>query len=430
MTFLLTALGGKEYKLGMQGIKKDRPKVIFRRTRGNRHTLARLLGILEGERLNEDFDIRLGDSIEEMIQVAGDENIIIGFSFMTLHLMDVKTEVERLRKRLGEKALIIAGGSHSAGDPKGTLSLGFDYVFVGEADQTLPAFLFQYLRGKLPENLLIVCEKNHCPLGAHPPFSLLHRFFAPIEITRGCLSNCHFCQTPRIFGHRLRHRRIFDFSEAVRRGNPIGYRQITFISPNAFSYGAEDSLVPNLAAIEELLIGSNEAGAAGVHFGCYPSEVRPDWVNPEVLQLVKKHCRNQTIVLGAQSGSDSILSAVQRGHTADQAMEAGRLICEAGFRPHVDFVFGFPEETIADRQLSLSMIRKMIDDYGARIHVHTFMPLPGTPLFQKNPSQVDPETKNVLLEWEKKGKMDGWWKDQEVIGWKIVKWRETGMIKA
>jgi len=56
-------------------------------------------------------------------------------------------------------------------------------------------------------------------------------------------------------------------------------------------------------------------------------------VNPEFLQLVKKHCRNQTIVLGAQSGSDSILSAVHRGHTADQAMEAGRLICEAGSGP-------------------------------------------------------------------------------------------------
>ena len=120
-----------------------------------------------------------------------------------------------------------------------------------------------------------------------------------------------------------------------------------------------------MKAIEELLIGCNQTGALGVHFGCYPSEVRPDWVNPEVLQLVKKYCRNQTIVLGAQSGSDSILSAVHRGHTADQAMNAARLIHEAGFRPHVDFVFGFPEETIKDRRLSLSMINKMVDDYGA-----------------------------------------------------------------
>jgi len=413
-----------------ESMEKERPKLLFRKTRGNRHTLPRLLGILEGEGLNKDFDVRLGDSIGEIIQLTGKDCAIIGFSFMTLHLMDVKAEVERLRKYLGEKTLIIAGGPHATGDPQGTLNLGFDSVFVGEADQTFPVFLRQYLCGKMPETSILIGEKGSCPLGTHPPFSLEHRFFAPIEITRGCLHNCHFCQTPRIFGHHLRHRRVSDFAEVLKKGIPRGYRQITFISPNAFSYGAESSKEPNLKAIEELLIGCNQTGALGVHFGCYPSEVRPDWVNPEVLQLVKKYCRNQTIVLGAQSGSDSVLSAVHRGHTADQAMNAARLIHEAGFGPHVDFVFGFPGETIKNRRLSLSMIRKMVDDYGARIHVHTFMPLPGTPLFQKNPSRLDPETKNALLEWERRGKMDGWWKDQEAIGWKIVDWREEGMIKA
>ena len=104
------------------------------------------------------------------------------------------------------------------------------------------------------------------------------------------------------------------------------------------------------------------------------------------------------------------------------------MIHEAGFRPHVDFVFGFPEETLADRRLSLSMIRKMIDEFEARVHVHTFMPLPGTPLFKKRPSDLDPETRNALLDWEKKGVLDGWWKDQEEIGRKIVRWREAGMI--
>ena len=414
----------------MQGMKMDRPKLIFRKTRGNRHTLPRLLGILEGEGLNQDFDVRLGDSIGEMIRLACNDKTIIGFSFMTLHLMEVKAEVVRLRKCLGEKVQIIAGGPHASGDPRGTLNLGFDSVFAGEADRTFPAFLRRYLCGKKPEASILMDEKGNFPLGNHPPFSLEHRFFAPIEITRGCLYGCHFCQTPRIFGHHLRHRQVSDFAEAVKKGVPRGYRQITFISPNAFSYGAESSKEPNLKAIEEFLIGCKETGASGIHLGCYPSEVRPDWVTPEVLELVKKYCRNQTIVLGAQSGSDSILSAVHRGHTASQALKGARLIHEAGFRPHVDFVFGFPEETREDRGLSISMIHKMIDDYGARIHAHVFMPLPGTPLFHKNPSRLDLETKNALSEWEKKGTLDGWWRDQEGIGWKIVNWREEGMIKA
>ena len=414
----------------MQGMRNDRPKLIFRKTRENRHTLPRLLGILEGEGLNLDFHVQLGNSIQEVIQLVGEEMAVIGFSFMTPHVMDVKAEVQRLRKGFGEKVRIVAGGPHPAGDPQGTLHLGFDCVFVGEADQTFPAFLRHYLDGKLPESPIIAGKKESCPLGAHPPFSFEYRFFAPIEVTRGCRYNCHFCQTPRIFGHHLRHRKISDFSEFLKRANPMGYRQITFITPNAFSYGAGDSRGPNLPAIEELLGGCLETGASGVHFGCYPSEVRPDWVTPEVLQLVKRYCRNKTLVLGAQSGSDSILSSLHRGHTAEQGMTAARLIYEAGFMPHVDFVFGFPDETLEDRRLSISLISRMIDDYGARIHAHVFMPLPGTPLFQKNPSRLDPETKNALLEWEKRGKLDGWWKDQEAIGWKIAKWRDRGDIKS
>ena len=411
-------------------MKENRPKLIFRKSRGNRHTLPRLLGILEGEGLNEDFHIEWGDSVKEIIQLTGEGKAIIAFSFMTLHLMDVKIEVERLRKSLGEKILIIAGGPHATGDPQGTLNLGFDYVFSGESDQVFPIFLRGYLQGNFPETWVLAGEKNDCPLGVHPPFSLERRFFAPIEVSRGCLYNCHFCQTPRIFGHRLRHREVSDFFGFIKKANPMGYRQITFITPNAFAYGALNSFEPNLAAIEGLLIGCLDTGASGVHLGCYPSEVRPDWVTPEVLQLVKKYCRNQTIVLGAQSGSDSVLSALHRGHTAEQGLTAARWIHEAGFMPHVDFVFGFPQETIEDRRLSISMMHRMVDDYGARIHAHVFMPLPGTPLFQKNPSPLDEETKNALLEWEKKGKLDGWWKDQEGIGWKIVEWRDKGLIRS
>jgi B12-binding domain/radical SAM domain protein len=413
----------------MEEAGKDRPKLIFRKTSGNRHTLPRLLGIIEGEGLNADFNVQLGNSEKEIIQWAGDERAIIGFSFMTPHLMEVKAEVERLRKGLGEKAMIIAGGPNATGDPLGTLHLGFDYVFAGESDQIFPDFLRQYLDGKVPEAPIISGERGTCALGVHPPFSFEHRFFAPVEITRGCRYSCHFCQTPRIFGHRLRHREIRDFSNALKRAYPIGYRQVTFITPNAFAYGAMDSREPNLSAMEELLGGCLDTGALGVHFGCYPSEVRPDWVNPEVLRLVKKYCRNQTIVLGAQSGSDTILSALHRGHTAEQGMNAARLIHQAGFTPHVDFVFGFPDETIEDRRLSISMIDKMLDEYDAKIHAHVFMPLPGTPLFRKNPSKLDPGTKSALWEWERKGKLDGWWKDQAVIGGKIVEWRDQGIIK-
>jgi B12-binding domain/radical SAM domain protein len=348
---------------------------------------------------------------------------------MTPNLEEVLEEVRWLRENLSGGPIFIAGGPHATGDPEGTLALGFDFVFAGEAEETFPAFLHRFLAGENPPGRILEANNraNH-PL-VHPPHSLDHRFFAPIEITRGCLYGCTFCQTPRVFGQRLRHRTPENLVTFLKQAIPLGYLQSKFISPNAFSYGSGIPPEPNLRKMEELLTLSQEAGMVGIHFGCYPSEVRPDWVTPEVLGLVKKYCRNRTVVLGAQSGSDSLLEKLRRGHTAEQALNAARCIRQAGFMPHVDFVFGFPQETLEDRRLNLALIEKMIGGLEAKIHAHTYMPLPMTPLFREDPSVLDGTTKNALLSWEKKGKLDGWWKEQEAIAWKIVEWRDRGIIR-
>ena len=387
-----------------------------------------LLGCIEQEGLSGDFRILLCGSPEEMIQKRGMGQGVIAFSFMTPDLEQVRDEVEQLRKSLLGNFVYLAGGAHATGDPEGTLRLGFDFVFAGEGERTLPAFLRLFLSGRpLAENILRDGKEPSLSL-SHPPHSLGHRLFAPLEITRGCLYHCAFCQTPRIFGHSLRHRCPENVSFYLKQAIPFGYRQSKFISPNAFSYGSRGGKSPHLEAMEELLATCSEAGMEGIHFGCFPSEVRPDWVNPEVLGLVKKYCRNRTVVLGAQSGSDSLLEKLARGHTAGQALKAARWIHRAGFRPHVDFVFGFPGETLEDRKLSLGLIEEMIRELGAKIHAHTYMPLPMTPLFRDNPSVLDPATKEALLGWEKKRVLDGWWKEQEAIGWKIVEWRDQGVI--
>ena len=408
--------------------RKERPFLVFRKTRANRYTLPVLLGCIEKEGLAGDFGILIAESLEEMIHRAGPREAIIAFSFMTPHLGQIRGEVERLRNRLHKDSLFLAGGSHPSGDPKGTLRAGLDFVFAGASERTFPDFLRQVLRGKLPGERILRDEKaSHLPLD-HPQHSLEHRFFSPIEITRGCPYRCAFCQTPRIWGHSLRHRSPENLGRVLQKVIPFGYLHSKFISPNAFSYGSTSPKNPDLRAIEAFLAACQGAGIQGIHYGCYPSEVRPDWVNPDVLELVKKYCQNKTIVLGAQSGSNSLLAKLQRGHTAEEALNAVRWIRRAGFLPHVDFVFGFPEETLEDRQITLRMMEEMIANWGAKIHAHTYLPIPGTPLFQKDPSPLDEETKNALLGWEKKKKLDGWWKDQEIMAWKIVEWRDQGWI--
>jgi B12-binding domain/radical SAM domain protein len=410
-------------------VKDERPLLIFRKTRGNRYTLAALLGCLEGAGLAGSFCIFIAGSLEEVSKKAASGKAIVGFSFMTPHLWEVGEEMKELRRTVGKETVFLAGGPHATGDPQGTLRLGFDFVFVGESERTFPAFLRQFLEGRSPDARVLHGEKNSCLFASCPPHSLAYRFFAPVEITRGCLYDCSFCQTPRIFGHSLFHRNPESIAGYMKGAIPYGYRQGTFISANAFSYGSESRQGPNVSAIEGLLSTCRQTGIGGIHFGCYPSEVRPDWVHPEILQLVRRDCRNKTIVLGAQSGSDSLLSRLKRGHTAEQALTAARFIRQAGFMPHVDFVFGFPGETIEDRQLSLRLMERMMGEQGAKIHAHTYLPLPGTPLFAEDPSRLDPETKNELTNWERKKKLDGWWKEQETMAWKIIDWRDRGLVQ-
>jgi B12-binding domain/radical SAM domain protein len=409
-------------------MRDERLFLAFRKHPGNRFTLPVLLGCLEEKGLSQNFRVVFAQSKEEMDRKVRGKDSLIGYSFMTPDFGQVREEIEWLRAHLSGNPVFLAGGSHPSGDPEGTLRMGFDFVFIGESEKTFPQFLRLFLGGPPPSPDLIQAEQRPSRLLDHPPHSPEHRLFAPIEITRGCLYHCAFCQTPRIFGQTLRHRSPENVVKYLKRSIPAGYRQSKFISPNAFCYGSMGTKGPDLGKLEEFLNACQEAGLEGIHFGCYPSEVRPDWVTPEVLDLVKRYCRNRTVVLGAQTGSDSLLQKLRRGHTAEQALNAARWIRQAGFMPHVDFVFGFPGETLEDRKLSLALIEKMIRELGAKIHAHTYMPLPGTPLFPQDPSPLDAATKNFLTLWEKRKRLDGWWKEQEAVAWKIVKWRDTSLI--
>lgn len=409
-------------------MKEERPRLIFRQTRENRYTLPLLIGGLEEGGWLANLQILLAKSPVEIKEKICASPTIIAYSFMTPYMLKVKTEIEELRKVFNGKILLIAGGPHATADPVGTLKLGFDYVFPGEAEETLPRFLKQFLTGRLPADNIIDQEDQSTIAPFFPPYSREYNFFGPIEISRGCLYKCAFCQTPRIFGSSLRHRDLRNLAYHLKRAASFGYRRCSLISSNALAYGSYNLGQPNLSSLIRLFEVCKEAGYTKINFGSFPSEVRPDWIYPEALELIKKFCHNHTIVLGAQSGSDALLEKLHRAHTAGQALEAVKLIKQAELTAHVDFIFGFPEETKEDRLQSLQLASKMIREYGAKIHAHAFLPLPGTPLFTQEPTPLDPETKATLIKWEKEKKLDGWWREQEFLAQEIIKWRDQGLI--
>ncbi|MFD0743010.1 TIGR04013 family B12-binding domain/radical SAM domain-containing protein [Phytohabitans flavus] len=218
---------------------------------------------------------------------------------------------------------------------------------------------------------------------------------------------------PFMFSARFRHRSVHNVRWHVDQMRAKGLRDVRFITPTALSYGT-DGEEPNLAAVEELLATCKEGiGPAGrVFFGSFPSEIRPEHVSREALRLVRKYCANTNIIVGAQSGSDRILDAAKRGHGVEEVKRAARLGIAEGFTINVDMIFGMPGEDPSDVEASLSLARELAD-LGARIHAHTFMPLPGTPWRDAPPGEVDPATISAVDRLSQRGSLYGHWRKQQ-----------------
>ncbi|MGA2161322.1 MAG: TIGR04013 family B12-binding domain/radical SAM domain-containing protein [Methanoregula sp.] len=300
--------------------------------------------------------------------------------------------------------ITVVGGPHATACWR-EVSAYADYVVVGEGEYTLPRLLAELEVGK-DEHIPGVATrdwyepaKSSVRLDAYPPFSEVMGY---VEISRGCPFSCGYCQTPQIFGHCMRHRSI---DEIVRYANRYG--QARFVTPNAFAYGS-DGIHPRFDRIEHLLKKLSHQ----IFFGTFPSEVRPEFICEESLSLITGYCTNTKLHFGAQSGSDAILSRLHRGHTIAEAIRAAELCYDTGITPVVDFIVGFPFETDEDQRETASAIQEVAR--MGKIHVHRFIPLPGTPLAGTRARSLLSETEKICGELALGGKLTGSWNKPEI----------------
>ncbi len=417
----------------------------------NRYSINALLSALEKENLIEEIPIyffkdesALLKGIEELLEKF--KKIILAFSFFTTQLWDIKENIKTIQKIFSsrrENLILIAGGPHPTGDIKGVLNWGFDFVFTGEAEKSFPEFIkalkfhgnFSQIKGLayLNENkeLIYTGKSEKIDLNFYPPFSLKLNRINPIEITRGCSFGCYFCQTPRIFGKKIRHRNVENILKYVELLLERGIKDFRFITPNAFSYGSSDGKTLNLEALETLLkelyqLVTPKGGR--IFFGSFPSEVRPEHVTEETVNFIKKYANNDNLVIGAQSGSDRILKLCKRGHTVEDIYRAVKITTKAGLKAKVDFIFGLPKETKEDIKETIKVIEDLTK-MGAIIHAHTFMPLPQTPFVKKKPGKIDLDLLKIMNKLLGKGLLFGDWKIQEELAEKIYRYFQRGNIK-
>ena len=300
--------------------------------------------------------------------------------------------------------LTVVGGPHATASPREVAGYA-DYVVVGEGEYTMPRLL-QNLRnggeGHIPGVMTsdsFEPARSSVRLDGYPAFAELKGY---VEITRGCPHACGYCQTPQIFGHCMRHRSIDTVARFANR-----HEQARFVSPNALAYGS-DGTHPRWDKVEHLL----RACRNQIFFGTFPSEVRPEFVCDESLALITQYCANTKLHFGAQSGSDAVLRKLCRGHTVADVLRAADLCRDHGLDPVVDFIVGLPFEFDDDQRATLDLIEEIAR--RGIIHVHRFIPLPGTPLAGSVARELLPETENVLGKLALRGRLTGSWNDPAV----------------
>ncbi|MCE8423971.1 MAG: TIGR04013 family B12-binding domain/radical SAM domain-containing protein [Candidatus Methanoperedens sp.] len=329
---------------------------------------------------------------------------IMIYSFATQQASSIFQELARCKTR----SVFIAGGPHPSAKPEETLRF-FDYVVTGEGEETLPELIdvlqnngdvstimgIAYKNGK---EVVFTEKRDQVDLDNYPPFNP-DIMLNTIEITRGCPFACAYCQTPQLFGHNMRHRSIDMISKYAKL---LG--DVRFTSPNAFAYGS-DGVHQRIEKIESLL---RALSPANIFFGTFPSEVRPEFITDSILELIQDHCKNTTINMGGQSGSQRILTNIRRNHTVEDIIIGAEKCLDHGFTPVVDFIFGLPDETEEDQLETLNLI-KWLTVKGGKVHSHYFMPLPGTAFENSIPAPLSGKVKKIMGELALLGKNTGVW---------------------
>ncbi|MGQ9472982.1 MAG: TIGR04013 family B12-binding domain/radical SAM domain-containing protein [Candidatus Caldatribacteriaceae bacterium] len=391
---------------------KEKPTVFVLYQRKNRWSFNALVASLLQANFHKKVNFSWITTTKDLYQA------LPRFSPSLVLLSSASTEKEEKRniartvKTNYPETILCGGGPHLSAHPE-DFSPFVSIVVKGEGEAAIREIVATFLQRELPLETQII-SSSPVDLDYFPPFPYQADIFGPIEITRGCPFACAFCQTSFLFGTQVRHRSISTILEYVRLMKKKDLLDLRFITPNALAYGSPDGKSPCPKTLANLLFAIRKTvGKRGrIFFGSFPSEVRPEFLSPEIVRLLKETVDNDNLVIGAQSGSNQVLARMHRQHTKEDVIRAVELSLQAGFKVNVDFLFGCPDENEAEEEENLSTVLTL-SRMGAKIHAHIFMPLPGTPWSMKRYSPLSPRTKKILGRLAQEGKLFGQWYTQE-----------------
>ena len=302
---------------------------------------------------------------------------LIGFQLFSYDLNSVKKHLAIIRQ-LSPGTVVIAGGPHPSGDPKGTMTFleDLDFAFQGEAEIGLPMLVeqlelkmceFQAIPGLVWKSGQKICcnprqiveDIDSLPLPAwnlirpesypEAPHGAFTKAFptAPIITSRGCPSLCTFCAGSSINGRKIRRRSVSSVMQELRLLKSRGIREFHIEDEN-FTLSKE-----HVAEFCKRLV----AEKLGMSWSL-PSGVRLDTLDRDMLEaMVGAGC--YSLAVGIEFGSDRLLSLTRKGISVKTIVEKMRLFSGLDIKVTGFFLFGLPGETVAEMEQTARFSRSL-----------------------------------------------------------------------
>jgi tRNA-2-methylthio-N6-dimethylallyladenosine synthase len=224
-----------------------------------------------------------------------------------------------------------------------------DLVLGTQRVKLLPTLLEQASRSAFPTIDVGPLDDVSFPLGLARRRDPVKAYVTIIE---GCNDHCAFCVVPHTRGHeRMRPRA--DILAEVREAVDGGRREVHLLGQIVNHYAAPDAPAYDFADL--LADVDRVSGVERIRFASpHPRHTGPRLV--AALRDLPRVCKH--LHLPVQSGSTRVLAAMRRRHTREDYLDlVARLRAEVpGLTLSTDVIVGFPEETPADFEQTLSLV--------------------------------------------------------------------------
>lgn len=329
-----------------------------------------------------------------------------GFNYLTkmclTNMRDAAFRMIQLAHQNG--CVVIVSSSDSTDHYQSYLDKGADFVLLGEGEETLLELVtairngsdnfaqingLAYKRHGLPVQTAarkVMKDLDRLPLPAwdlvdiekYRRIWLDHNgyFSLNISTTRGCPFKCNWCAKP-IYGNRYNARSPQHVVSEISMLKERYHFDHIWMCDDIF--GLKPGWVSEFADLVE---------KENLHFK-FKIQSRADLLLQEnyVRALARAGCENSW--MGAESGSQKILDAMDKGTTVGQIAEATHLLRQHGIRPSFFIQFGYPGETKEDIEKTIKMINHLLPD---SLGISVSYPLPGTVFYDRVKAQLKEKT--------------------------------------